>query len=105
MTEELEVDRSARDPDHALHVALRPQPIGLTPAEVRTGGELKPAPRDGIPATAWLHFPTKDGLRAARLPCVVRAYNAKAVEVEGRINAMPWGPVYVWASAVTAEHR
>jgi hypothetical protein len=101
MTEELQVDRDARDAENALWVALRPEPVSLAVGEIRTGGELKPTPdRDGIPAVAWVHFATRDGLRAARVRCRVTAYNAKVCRIDGHIKGLPF-TAHVWANAVT----
>jgi len=102
MTKELDVDRTARDPDNALRNALSPEPIGLSRAEINAAADpIKPGPLEGIPAQVWLHFLTADGVRAARLDCRVKAYDTRAVQVEGRIGSLPWGPVWVWASSVS----
>ncbi|GAA4175684.1 hypothetical protein [Gryllotalpicola koreensis] len=101
MTEELQVDKDARDPENALWVALRPEPVSLSSAEVQSGGQLKPAPTtDGIAARAWVHFATRDGLRAARVQCRVTAYNSKVCRISGNIKGLPF-TAHVWANAVT----
>ncbi|AYG02358.1 hypothetical protein [Gryllotalpicola protaetiae] len=102
MTEELDVDKSARDPDKAVEIALQPAPISLSTDEINAKADpVKPANgRDGIAVHAWVHFATSQGPRSVRLRCMVTAYNSRAVQVEGRIGIYPWR-AWLWANAVT----